>query len=167
MKGDIKRCRKTSADVQRCCHHTPDTLGTLPDIEANARPLRAWLKWRTITTHARESVADLSCNCKGFRARDSVHARVTEPRAQGTGVGRDIRQSPSRVWSVFLLIYGCHHLHRNDVNINGAFRLHRCASVKVNEYMCTQRGWPRAKGHVGKCRLMQSNRSLNAQHNYI
>ena len=24
--------------------HTPDTLGTLPDIAANARPLRAWLK---------------------------------------------------------------------------------------------------------------------------
>ena len=50
-------------------------------------------------------------------------------------------------------------------NINGAFRLHRYASV--DEYLCTQRGWPRAKGHVGKCRLMQSNRSLNAQHNYI
>ena len=45
-------------------------------------------------------------NCKGFRARESVHARVTESRAQGTGVGRDIRQSPSRVQSVFLLIYG-------------------------------------------------------------
>ena len=25
-------------------HHTPDTLGTLPDVAANARPLRAWLK---------------------------------------------------------------------------------------------------------------------------
>ena len=86
--------------------HTPDTLGTLPDIAANARPLRAWLKCRTITTHARESVADLSRNCKGFRARESVHARVTKSRAQGTGVGRDIRQSPSRVRSVFLLIYG-------------------------------------------------------------
>ena len=24
--------------------HTPDTLGTLPDIAANARPLRMWLK---------------------------------------------------------------------------------------------------------------------------
>ena len=85
---------------------TPDTLGTLPDISANARPLRAWLKCRTITTHARESAADLSRNCKGFRARESVHARVTDSRAQGTGVGRDIRQSPSRVRSVFLLIYG-------------------------------------------------------------
>ena len=71
--------------------HTPDTLGTLPDIAANARPLRAWLKCRTITTHARESVADLSRYCKGFRERESVHARVTESRAQGTGVGRDIR----------------------------------------------------------------------------
>ena len=86
-------------------YHTPDTLGTLPDIAANARPLRAWLKCRTITTHARESVADLSRNCKGFHARESVHARVTESHAQGTGVGRDIRQSPSRVRSVFLLIY--------------------------------------------------------------
>ena len=47
-------------------------------------------------------------------------------------------------------------------NINGAFRLHRCASV--DKYLCTQRGWPRAKGRVGKCRLMQSNRSLKAQH---
>ena len=74
--------------------HTPDTLGTLPDIAANARPLRAWLKCRTITTHARESVADLSRNCKCFCSRESVHARVTESRAQGTGVGRDIRQSP-------------------------------------------------------------------------
>ena len=73
---------------------------------ANACPLRAWLKCRTITTHARQSVADLSRNCKGFRARESVHARVTESRAQGTGVCRDIRQSPSRVRSVFLLIYG-------------------------------------------------------------
>ena len=86
--------------------HTPDTLGTLPDIAANARPLRAWLKCRTITTHAREIVADLSRNCKGFRSRESVHASVKESRAQGTGVGRDIRQSPSRVRSVFLLIYG-------------------------------------------------------------
>ena len=85
--------------------HTPDTLGTLPDIAANAHPLRAWLKCRTITTHARESVMDLSRNCKGFRSRESVHARVTESRAQGTGVGRDIRQSPSCVRSVFLLIY--------------------------------------------------------------
>ena len=51
-------------------------------------------------------MADLSRNCKGFRARESVHARVTESRAQGTGVGRDIRRSPSRVRSVFLLIYG-------------------------------------------------------------
>ena len=51
-------------------------------------------------------MADLSRNCKGFRSRESVHARVTESRAQGTGVGRDIRQSPSRVRSVFLLIYG-------------------------------------------------------------
>ena len=90
----------------KCNLHTPDTLGTLPDIAANARPLRAWLKCRTITTHARESVADLSRNCNGFHVRESVHARVTEPRAQGTGVGRDIRQSPSRVRSVFLLIYG-------------------------------------------------------------
>ena len=65
----------------------------------------SWLKCRTITTHARESVADLSRNCKGFRARESVHAGVTELRTQGTGVGRDIRQSPSRVRSVFLLIY--------------------------------------------------------------
>ena len=24
--------------------HAPDTLGTLPDIAANARPLRAWIK---------------------------------------------------------------------------------------------------------------------------
>ena len=24
--------------------HTPDTLGTLLDIAANARPLRAWIK---------------------------------------------------------------------------------------------------------------------------
>ena len=24
-----------------CLNHTPDTLGTLPDIAANARPLRA------------------------------------------------------------------------------------------------------------------------------
>ena len=85
--------------------HNPDTLGTLPDIAANARPLRAWLKYRTITTHARESVADLWRNCKCFCSRESVHARVTESRAQGTGVGRDIRQSPSRVRSVFLLIY--------------------------------------------------------------
>ena len=85
--------------------HTPDTLGTLPDIAANARPLRTWLKCRTITTHARESVADLWRNCKGFRSRESVHACVTESRAQGTGVGCDIRQSPSRVRSVFLLIY--------------------------------------------------------------
>ena len=85
--------------------HTLDTLGTLPDIAANARPLRVWLKCRTITTHARESVADLSRNCKGFRSRESIHARETESRAQGTGVGRDIRQSPLRVRSVFLLIY--------------------------------------------------------------
>ena len=77
--------------VLKRSRHTPDTLGTLSDIAANARPLRAWLKCRTITTHARESVADLSRNCKGFRARESVHARVTESRAQGTGVGRDIR----------------------------------------------------------------------------
>ena len=42
---------------------------------------------------------------KVFARRESVHARVTESRAQGTGVGRDIRQSPSRVRSVFLLIY--------------------------------------------------------------
>ena len=84
---------------------TPDTLVTLTDIAANAYPLRAWLKFRTITTHTRESVADLSRNCKGFRASESVHTRVTESHAQGTGVGRDIRQSPSRVRSVFLLIY--------------------------------------------------------------
>ena len=50
-------------------------------------------------------MADLSRNCKGFCARESVQARVTESGAQGTGVGRDIRQSPSRVRSVFLLIY--------------------------------------------------------------
>ena len=25
----------------QCYYHTPDTLGTLPDIAANARPLRA------------------------------------------------------------------------------------------------------------------------------
>ena len=50
-------------------------------------------------------MTDLSRNSKGFRSRESVHARVTESRAQGTGVGRDIRQSPSRVRSVFLLIY--------------------------------------------------------------
>ena len=74
--------------------HTPDTLGTLLDIAANARPLGAWLKCRTITTYARESVADLSRNCKGIRARESVYARVTESRSQGTGVGRDIRLSP-------------------------------------------------------------------------
>ena len=80
-----------SLEKTKCCNHTPDTLGTLPDIAANARPLRAWLKCRIITTHARESVADLSRNCKGFRARESVHACVTESRAQGTGVGRDIR----------------------------------------------------------------------------
>ena len=55
--------------------------------------------------YARESVADLSSNYKGFRAGESVHARVTESHAQGTGVGRDIRQRPSRVRSVFLLIY--------------------------------------------------------------
>ena len=96
-------------------HHTPDTLGTLPDIAAKARLLRAWLKCRTITTHARESVVDLSRNCKGFHARESVHARVTESRAQGTGVGRNIRQSPSRVRSVFLLIYGSHSLFLNYV----------------------------------------------------
>ena len=83
----------------------PGHAGTLPDIAANTRPLRAWLKCRTITTHACKSVVDLSRNCEGFRARESVHARVTEQRAQGTGVGRDIRQSPSRVRSVFLLIY--------------------------------------------------------------
>ena len=83
--------------------HTPDTLGTLPDIAANARPMLAWLKCRTITTHARKSVADLSRNCEGFRARKSVHARVTESPALGTGVGRDIRQSPSRVRSVFFI----------------------------------------------------------------
>ena len=71
--------------------HTPDTLGTLPDIAANACPLRVCLKCRTITTHARKSVVDLSRNCKGFRARESVHACVTESRAQGR---------------VFLLIYG-------------------------------------------------------------
>ena len=52
----------------QCPLHTPATLGTLPDIAANARPLRAWLKCHTITTHARESVTDLSRNCKGFRA---------------------------------------------------------------------------------------------------
>ena len=80
-------------------------LRTLPDIAANARPLRAWLKCRTITTHTRESVADLLRNCKGFRVRESVHACVTESHAQGTGVGRNIRQSPSHVQSVFLLIY--------------------------------------------------------------
>ena len=51
-------------------------------------------------------MADLLRNCKGFRTRESVHARVTESRVQGTDVGRDIRQSPSRVQSVFLLIYG-------------------------------------------------------------
>ena len=89
----------------RTIKQTWNLLGTLPDIAANARPLRAWLKYRTITTHALESLADLSRNCKGFRSRESVHARVTESRAQGTGVGRDIRQSPSRVRSVFLLIY--------------------------------------------------------------
>ena len=50
-------------------------------------------------------MADLSLNCKGFLSRESVHARVTESRAQGTGVGRAFRQSPSRVRSVFLLIY--------------------------------------------------------------
>ena len=92
--------------IHKCFSYTPDTLGLLPDIAANARPLRAWLKCRTITTHARESVADLSRNCKGFLARESEHARVTESRTQGTGIGRDIRQSPSRVRSVFLLIYG-------------------------------------------------------------
>ena len=85
--------------------HTPDTLRTVPDIAANARPMRAWLNCRTITTHAHESLPDLSRNCKGLRARESEHARVTESRAHGTGVGRDIRQSPSRVRSVFLLIY--------------------------------------------------------------
>ena len=51
-------------------------------------------------------MADLSRNCKGFRTRESVHARVTESHAQGTGVGRYIRSRPSRVRSVFLLIYG-------------------------------------------------------------
>ena len=52
-------------------------------------------------------MTDLSRNCKDFRSRESVHARVTESRWQGTGIGRDIRQSPSRVRSVLLLIYGC------------------------------------------------------------
>ena len=89
-----------------CHRHTPDTLGTLPDITANGHPLRAWLNCRTITTRARESVAELTRNCKGFRSHESVHARVTESHAQGTGIGRDTRQSPLRVRSVFLLIYG-------------------------------------------------------------
>ena len=117
LKGAVKMLVETGYDVMSTTKsltkfrladylfHTPDMLGTLPDIAANARPLRAWLKCRTITTHAHKSVADLSRNCKGFCARESVHARVTESRAQGTGVGRDIRQSPSRVRSVFLLIY--------------------------------------------------------------
>ena len=38
-------------------------------------------------------------------------------------------------------------------NINGTFRLHRCTSV--SEYLCTQRGWPRAKGHVGWCKAIE------------
>ena len=108
--------------------HTLDTLGTLPDIAANARPLRAWLKCRTITTHARESVADLSRNCKGFGARESVHACMTESRAQGTGVGREIRQSPSRARSVFLLIYGS--LQQNELAT--FLSLWKSASLVVN-----------------------------------
>ena len=102
LRPDLRAC---AVVIGKGLIHTPDTLGTLPDIAANARPLRAWLKCRTITTHARERVADLSRNCKGFRARESVHACVTESRAQGTGVGRDIRQSPSRVRSIINLWY--------------------------------------------------------------
>ena len=75
-------------------------------------------------------------------------------RAMSKGVGRC---TTMEVWT--------HHkspLVLKWRNINGAFRLHCCASV--SEYLCMQRGWPRAKGRVGKCRLMQSNRRLNAQH---
>ena len=41
------------------------------------------------------------------------------------------------------------------------------AAHRSTNILCTQCRWPRARGRVGKCRLMQSNRSLNAQHNYI
>ena len=119
--------------------HTLDTLGTLPDIAANARPLRAWLKCPTITTHARESVADLSRNCNGFHARESVHARVTEPRVQGTGVGRDIRQSPSRVRSVFLLVYDLTIMISIDLNstlnIDSPYHFITCSASKTSIYI--------------------------------
>ena len=139
-------------------HHTPDTLGTLPDIAANARPLRAWLKCRAITTHARESVTDLSRNCKGFCSRESVHARVTESRAQGTGVGRDIRQSPSRVRSVFLLIYGIHSFHTLRVHYANAvaslmwwcpksWKYAKVARVHYFFYNCTLRNFK----HLSQC----------------
>ena len=36
-------CQLLRVTRKRSCH-TPDTLGTLPDIAANARPLRAWIK---------------------------------------------------------------------------------------------------------------------------
>ena len=76
-----------------------NSLGFMPEVKPLHKPRGDLV---LCALHARESVADLSRNCKGFRARESVHARVTESRAQGTGVGRDIRQSPSRVRSVFL-----------------------------------------------------------------
>ena len=97
----------------------------------NARPLHVWLKCRTITTQARESVADLSHNCKGFRVCESVHARVTESRAQGTGVGRDIRQTPSRVRSVFLLIYAFQPQCHIEFYTNFAF-FPQCHIIKLS-----------------------------------
>ena len=57
------------------------------------------------------------------------------------------------------------HLYWNDVTLmvhSDFIAAHRSTNICV-----LQRGWPRAKGRVGKCRLMQNNRSLNAQHNYI
>ena len=97
---------------QKQAQHTPDTLGTLPDIAANARPLRAWLKCSLNVAQLQITHAKVWQIC---RVTAKVFARVNlytlvwqnhAPwRAQGTGVGRDIRQSPSRVRSVFLLIY--------------------------------------------------------------
>ena len=89
-------------------------------------------------------LVNLSRNCKGFRARKSVHARVTESRAQGTGVGRNIRLSPSRVRSVFLLIYGLiFTLGRPTILYARHFRRSAIRLIAVLFSLFESESWPR------------------------
>ena len=70
----------TLESIENYPRHTKtvqNSLGLMPEVKPLHKP--------------RGDLVLCARNCKGFRVRESVDARVTESRSQGTGVGRDIR----------------------------------------------------------------------------